>query len=304
MDHISRVGIFLQVAKHESFAGAARALGMTGPAISKQVQSLEERLGVKLLNRTTRQVSLTEEGQIYYARARTALDDLEEAEQQIQELKANPAGKLKVNAPMSFGTQFLTKPIAKFAENYPDVELDIDFSDRWVDVLGEGYDVVIRIASLEDSTLVARKLAPCPIVLCAADKLLQKVGAPVSINSLSDYPAVVYNRHEQKEVWSYLDGNGEKQAQVLNRTFAANTAEMQLAACLEGLGVALLPIFSAHDYLASGKLIELFPQYKTYPERGIYAMYPQNRYLSTRTRLFIDWLSEASKEYAWSEPKG
>ncbi len=299
MDHISRVGIFLQVAKHESFAGAARALGMTGPAISKQVQSLEERLGVKLLNRTTRQVSLTEEGQIYFARAKTALDDLEEAEQQIQELKANPAGKLKVNAPMSFGTQFLTRPIAQFAEKYPEVELDVDFSDRWVDVLGEGYDVVIRIANLEDSTLVARKLAPCPIVLCAAPKLLEKAGTPASPRSLSDYPAVVYNRHEQKEVWAYLDDEGEKQGQVLNRAFAANTAEMQLAACLEGLGVALLPIFSAYDHLASGALIELFPEYKTFPERGIYAMYPQNRYLSTRTRLFIDCLSEASSAYAW-----
>ncbi len=299
MDHISRVGVFIEVAKHESFAGAARALGMTGPAISKQVQSLEDRLGVKLFNRTTRHVSLTEEGAIYFARARVALEDLKEAEQQIQDTKASPTGKLKVNAPMSFGAQFLTKPIAQFAEKYPDVELEVDFSDRWVDVLGEGYDVVIRIANLEDSTLIARKLASCPIVLCAAKTLVDKRGYPASVSALLDYPAVVYNRHEQKEQWMYLDDNNKKQVQTLNRTFAGNTAEMQLAACLQGIGVALLPIFTAHDYLESGELIELFPQYKTYPERGIYAMYPQNRYLSTRTRLFIDWLSEASNHYAW-----
>ena len=300
MDHISRVGVFLQVVKYESFAGAARALGMTGPAISKQVQSLEEKLGVKLLNRTTRHVSMTEEGAIYFDRARKALEDLEEAEQQIQELKACPTGKLKVNAPMSFGTQFLTKPIASFAEQYPDVELEIDFSDRWVDVSGEGYDVVVRIASLQDSNLIARKLAPCPIVLCAGKKLIEKHGMPDSVAALVGYPAVVYNRHGQKEEWRYKDQNDEVRALTLNRNFAANTAEMQLEACLQGLGIALLPMFSAHPYIASGELVEVFPEYKTHPERGIYAMYPQNRYLSTRTRLFIDWLSEASTQFAWS----
>ncbi|MFT5275769.1 MAG: DNA-binding transcriptional LysR family regulator [Saprospiraceae bacterium] len=299
MDHISRVGVFLQVVKYESFAGAARALGITGPAISKQVQSLEGQLGVKLLNRTTRHVSLTEEGAIYFDRARKALEDLEEAQQQIQELKACPTGKLKVNAPMSFGTQFLTKPIASFAQQYPDVELEIDFSDRWVDVLAEGYDVVVRIASLEDSNLIARKLAPCPIVLCAGAKLIEKLGLPDSVDALSDYPAVVYNQHGQKEEWRYKDSNDEIKALALNRRFAANTAEMQLEACLQGLGIAVLPIFSAHAHLVSGALIQVFPEYKTYPERGIYAMYPQNRYLSTRTRLFIDWLCDARAQFSW-----
>lgn len=299
MDHISRVGIFLEVVKHESFAGAARSLGLTGPAISKQVQSLEEKLGVKLLNRTTRHVSLTEEGAVYFDRARKALEDLDEAEQQIQELKACPTGKLKINAPMSFGVQFLTKPIAEFASAYPDVELEVDFSDRWVDVAGEGYDVVIRIASLEDSNLVARKLAPCPIVLCASSKLVEKLGLPFSVNDIKEYPAVVYNRHTQKEQWVYSDKNNVKGSITLNRKFAANTAEMQLDACLQGIGVSLLPIFSAHEYIESGDLIQILPEYKTFPERGIHAMYPQNRYLSTRTRLFIDWLSSASERFAW-----
>ena len=299
MDHISRVGVFLQVVKYESFSGAGRALGITGPAISKQVQSLEDKLGVKLLNRTTRHVSMTEEGAIYFDRARKALEDLDEAEQQIQELKACPTGKLKVNAPMSFGTQFLTKPIASFAEQYPDVELEIDFSDRWVDVAAEGYDVVVRIASLQDSNLIARKLAPCPIVLCIGKKLIEKKGLPKSIAALSDYPAVVYNQHKQKEEWRYKDQNDQVRGLTLNRNFAANTAEMQLEACLQGVGIALLPIFSAHAHLESGALLEVFPEYKTIPERGVYAMYPQNRYLSTRTRLFIDWLSDASAEFAW-----
>lgn len=299
MDHVSRVGIFLEVVKNESFAGAARALGMTGPAISKQVQSLEDNLGVKLLNRTTRHVSLTEEGAVYYDRARKALEDLNEAEQQIQELRAYPVGRLKVNAPMSFGSQYLTEPIASFAKRYSEVELEIDFSDHWVDVAAEGYDVVIRIASLEDSSLIARKLAPCPIVLCGSVKLIEEVGSPKIADDVKDYPAVVYNRHAQREQWVYIDDQGERGSVPLNRKFAANTAEMQLEACLKGIGISLLPIFAAHKYLESGELIQILPEYVTTPERGIYAMYPQNRYLSTRTRLFIDWLSQASDSFAW-----
>ena len=307
MDHVSRVGIFLEVVKNESFAGAARALGMTGPAISKQVQTLEHNLGVKLLNRTTRHVSLTEEGAVYFDRARKALEDLNEAEQQIQELKACPSGRLKINAPMSFGTQFLTEPIAAFSKQYPEVELEVDFSDRWVDVVSEGYDVVIRIGSLEDSNLIARKLAPCPIVLCGSVKLLEDYcerygknnGHPKVASDIKDYPAIVYNRHAQRETWLYTDDKGKPGAIHLNRKFAANTAEMQLEACRQGVGVSLLPMFAAHKFLESGELIHILPQLTTRPERGIYALYPQNRYLSTRTRLFIDWLSQASEKFAW-----
>jgi DNA-binding transcriptional LysR family regulator len=299
MDHISRVGVFIEVAKNESFSGAARALGLTGPAISKQVQSLEDQLGVKLLSRTTRHVALTEEGAIYYEKARSALEDLNEAEQQIQELKSCPTGKLKVNAPMSFGTQFLTRPIAAFAEQYPEVELEVDFNDHWADVVGEGIDVVIRIGVLEDSNLIARKLAPCPIILCAGKKLIAKYGIPESVDQLSDYPGIIYNKHAQKEEWRYRDNKNVIGTQTLKRNFAANTAEMQVEACLHGLGVSLLPAFAADSYLKSGELVAMFPGYSTYPEPGIYAMYPQNRYLSTRTRLFIDWLSNASKGFSW-----
>lgn len=299
MKHLSRVSSFLEVAKHESFAGAARSLGMTGPAISKQVQSLEQELGVKLLNRTTRHVSLTEEGAVYFDRARKALEDLDEAEQQIQELKACPTGKLKVNAPLSFGVQFLTTPIAEFAIKYPDVELEIDFNDRWVDVAGEGYDVVVRIANLEDSGLVARKLAPCPIVLCASNELIEQRGLPTSVDDLKDYPAIIYNQHAQREQWVHVDKNNNKGVVTLQRKLAANTAEMQLEACLQGIGVSLLPIFSAHKHLETGALMRLFPELTTFPERDIFAMYPQNRYLSTRTRLFVDWLSQASARFAW-----
>ncbi|MEM7359715.1 MAG: LysR family transcriptional regulator [Pseudomonadota bacterium] len=299
MDHISRVEVFLEVAKHESFAAAARELGITGPAVSKQVQALEDRLGVKLLYRTTRKVSLTEEGALYFQQARSALEDLAEAEQQIQELKACPTGKLKVNAPMSFGSQYLTEPIAQFAKQYPEVELEVYFDDRWVDVVGEGYDVVIRIDALADSSLRARKLADCPIILCASPAYIETHGQPTSPADLADYPAVVYSQHGQSQEWRFQANDGSTGHQKLNRNFASNTAPMQVQACLNGIGLAPLPIFCVAEFLDSGELIELLPDYQTHPQRGIYALYPQNRHLSTRVRLFIDWLYACAQDFPW-----
>ncbi|MBL4673707.1 MAG: LysR family transcriptional regulator [Arenicella sp.] len=299
MNNLSRVQMFVEVAKQESFVAAARILGVTGPAVSKQVLALENSLGVKLLYRTTRKVSLTEEGALYFDRARKAIDDLAEAEQQIQELKHCPAGKLKINAPMSFGEQYLARPIAKFAGMYPDVELDVSFDDRWVDVVGEGFDVVIRIGALADSSLIAVKLAPCPVILCASPDCIAKNGLPQTVNDIVNFPAVIYTRHGQTEDWRYIDSYGESGSVKLNKRFSGNSAEMQVAACEAGIGLALLPSFAIWSQLQSGKLLQLLPEYQTDPERNIYAMFPQNRHLSTRVRLFIDFLSELGKSFPW-----
>ncbi|MCI5050486.1 MAG: LysR substrate-binding domain-containing protein [Rickettsiales bacterium] len=299
MDHISRIGMFLEVAKHESFAAAARSLGVTGPALSKQVQALEDQLGVRLLHRTTRLVTLTEEGALYSDRARKALEDLHEAEQQIQELKACPTGLLRVNAPMSFGKRFLAQPIAAFARDYPEVTLEVDFDDRRVDVLAEGYDVVIRIGALEDSSLIARKIADCPILMCASPELVTQYGKPKHPKELSHWPGVIYSKHGISNEWRYRAADGSTGQVTLNRTLAANNAEMMLEACLSGVGVALLPVFSAATHIKAGQLVRLLPKFHTHPERGIYALFPQNRHMLTRVRLFVDWITESSKAFPW-----
>ncbi len=300
MDVISRIGLFLEVAKQESFAGAARQLGMTGPALSKQVQALEDQLGVRLLNRTTRHVSLTEEGAIYAERARKALEDLAEAERQIQERRECPTGILRVGVPMSFGLQYLTVPIADFARRYPDVAVEVDFDDRHVDVMAEGYDVVVRIGALEDSSLIARKLADCPIILCASPALIERHGVPNVPADLSTYPAILYHKHGQVSEWRYVDSHGKAGTVALQRRFAANNAEMMREACVQGIGLALLPIFSVADALQSGALVHLLPDYRTWPERGIYAVFPQNRHLSARVRVFVDWLTACADDFPWS----
>ena len=298
MDAISKVKVFVEVVNNQGFAAAGRALGMTGAAVSKQIQNLESQLGVKLLNRTTRHVSLTEEGSLYFKGASRALADLAETEQRLLELKECPTGKLKVNAPMSFGSAFLAKPIAEFARQYPDVEMEVDFSDRWVDVIGEGYDVVVRIGVLQDSTLKARKLANCPIWLCASAECLEREGPISSLADISGYPAVTYSRHGQTEDWRYKAGD-EQGSLRLSKAFAANTGEMQLEACLAGVGVALLPAFIVNKYLASGQLVRVLPQYETWPERGIHLLFPASRSDSARVRLFIDSLVAASKSFDW-----
>ena len=298
MDAVSRVKIFVEVVKNQGFTAAGRQLGMTGAAVSKQIQNLESHLGVRLLNRTTRHVSLTEEGAMYYAGASRALADLDETEQRLHELKHCPTGKLKINAPMSFGNAYLTKPVAQFARQYPEVDIDIDFSDRWVDVISEGYDVVIRIGVLQDSGLKARRLAACQIWLCVSPDCLEREGAIKSLSQLANYPAVTYNRHGQAEDWRYKS-DVEQGSLRLNKVFAANTGEMQLEACLAGIGVALLPAFLASEHLLSGGLLRVLPEYSTWPERGIYALYPPNRSDSARVRLFIDELVRVGGMLDW-----
>lgn len=299
MDHISRIGIFLEVVKYQSFAKAARKLGMTGPALSKQVQSLEDQLGVRLLNRTTRQVTLTEEGALYSEKARKALEDLNEAEQQIQELKACPTGILRVNAPMSFGKKYLISPIAAFAKEYPNVKMEVDFDDREVDIIGEGYDVVVRIGALKDSSFISRRLANCPILLCASPDFIKQYGEPKTPDDLINYPSIRYNKHGVSSGWQYEDENGKVSVANLNLQFLANNAEMMLEACLQGVGISLLPIFVASTYLQSGELVEVLPKYKNSPQRGIHAIFPQNRHLSTKVRLFVDSLTNCSKAFPW-----
>ncbi len=272
---------------------------MSGPAVSKQIQALEDRLGVRLLNRTTRSVTLTDEGALYLDRAGKALEDLQEAERRIQELKDCPTGKLKINAPMSFGNRYLAGPIAKFARRYPEVRLEVDFDDRWVDMIAEGYDVVVRIGVLEDSNLIARKLAHCPIFLCASPAYVVRYGLPDQPSQLSDFPAIIYSKHGQSEDWRYQASNGDRGSVRLNRNFAGNSAEMQVEACLQGLGIGLLPAFVAREHLDSGALLRVLPEFETWPQRGIYALFPQNRHLAIRVRLFVDWLSQCGAEFPW-----
>ncbi len=299
MDHISRVQAFLEVAKHASFVGAAGELGMTGPALTKQVKALEAQLGVTLLHRTTRKVTLTEEGAVYMKRAAQALEDLQEAALYVQDMRMHPSGTLKVNVPMSFGQHYLAKQIALFAQQYPDVEMDIDFDDRHVDLVGEGYDVVVRIGAMADSSLIARKLADCPIILVATPALLEQQGIPNAPEQLSAFPSIIYNKHSNQSIWSFQSTDGVTGVAKLTRVMAANNADIMLEACLADVGIAMLPIFSVVEHIKRKQLVQVLPGYETSPKRSIYVLLPSGRYVSTRVRLFVDHLIAYAKTLPW-----
>jgi DNA-binding transcriptional LysR family regulator len=299
MRGLSQVEIFLEVVKQVSFVKAAKVLGMTGPAVSKQVKALEGSLGVRLLNRTTRLVSLTEEGAIYSEKAAKAINDLYEAKQEIQELKACPTGPLKVSLPMTFGIQFLTKPVSDFCKAYPNVALDVNFDDRRVDMVAENYDVVIRIGRLEDSNLIARKMNRCPILLCASPLFLKGVGNITNPSQLTTLPAIIFNKHSNESLWRYKKPKNEIISVKLNPALRSNNAHMIVQACLDGIGIAQIPIFSAAKYLKSGELIQLLKDYPSFPQSNIYIVYKHKSNLSTRLNLFIEAMMSFAKTLPW-----
>ncbi|NDF13444.1 MAG: LysR family transcriptional regulator, partial [Proteobacteria bacterium] len=296
MDITGRIQIFVSVVKHQSFAEAARSLGITTSAVSKQVQTLEDSLGVKLLHRTTRRLNLTEEGALYFERVSRIVEDLEEAERLVQNTKAHPTGVLKVNAPITFATYHLAKPLADFAKACPDIEMQIDLSDRYVDLIEEGYDVAIRIGILQDSSLIARKLAPCHIPLYASPEYLKKHGTPKTPADLKDHTFIGYTMQQKKDdEWQYKAPDGKIGKVPITTRINSNNGEMMLAAACAGLGIIKLPSFMIANEVKSGRLKPVLPGYEIHPERNIYAVFPENRYLSNKVRTFVNFLSDTFK---------
>lgn len=288
MDHLSRISIFIEVARNESFAGAARALGITSSAVSKQIQNLEHELKVKLLNRTTRKVSLTEEGALFFERASRALEDLHEATEALNELKSKPHGTLKISAPRAFSNMYLKQPIADFAVKYPEVTIDVSFDDRIINYGDENFDVLIRIGALEDSSMIARKMADVPICAFASPEYLARHGTPLTPQDLAQHNVLAYTRNKGAHEWRYIAPDGQEAVQSLNSTFKADAAEMMVEAACRGIGITICPAFFVRDEIANGALVQILDEYVTSPPRSLYAIFPPNRYLSTRVRLFID----------------
>ena len=288
MDSLSRIGIFVEVARQQSFAAAARELGLTTSAVSKQVLNLETELRIKLLNRTTRLVSLTEEGALYYARASRALEELQEARDEIDELKSSPRGSLRISLPTTLGTQYLKTPIAEFSLQYPDVTLDVQFEDRLIDIAEEGFDVVLRIAALDDSSMIAKKLATCPFYLCCSPGYLRTHPPLRTAADLANHNVLAYTRNKGAHEWRYRGPSGKKGVVQLKSTFKCDFAEMMIEAAAQGIGIMIAPAFFVQSALKEKRLVRVLADHQTVPERQLYAVFPPNRFISTRLRLFID----------------
>lgn len=290
MDKLEGLRAFIKVVELGSFSEAGRTLRLSRSAVSKYIGDLENDLGVQLLNRTTRHVSPTENGQAYFERVLGVLSDLDSADQAVTDLQATPRGLLRVNAPMSFGTLQLGPAIADFMAQYPELRIQLTLSDQHVDPVQDGLDITLRIADLEASSLIARKIMPIDRVICASPDYLQAHGEPVHPTDLRNHACLTYGYLSTGNQWKLSGKDGDHWIQP-PWTLCVNNAEVLRDAAIKGRGIALLPTFIAGQALDRGALQICLSDYSA-PPLILSAIYPPTRHLALKVRLFIDFLVE------------
>ncbi|HEY0491816.1 MAG TPA: LysR family transcriptional regulator [Telluria sp.] len=291
MDKFQEMQAFVAVVDAGSFVRAAEALGASKAAVSRHIGELEDRLGVRLLNRTTRSLSMTDDGQAFYYHCTELLSLLEEAEGDLSTRSVEASGLLRVSAPVTFGILHLAPLWGDFLARYPKVRLDVSLSDRAVDLVEDGFDLAIRISSVMQPTLIARKLASTRLVLCASPAYLAQRGTPQHPRELAGHDVIAYTYGAFRDEWT-LDGpEGPVTVKVSPRLYA-NNGDTCRAAALRGQGVILQPDFLIGGDLASGELVEILPEYST-GELGVYAIYASRRHLPLKLRYLIDFLADA-----------
>ncbi len=288
METLASLRAFTKVVQTGSFTAAAKALGQTKSAISKHVSQLEDHLGARLLNRTTRSVNPTEAGQAFHDRCQRILDDLEDAERSVAELHTSLRGTLRINAPVSFGVRYLADAIADFMMLHRDLEVDLDLNDRVINVVDEGFDMVIRITSMPDSSLIAKKIAPFRQMVSASPEYWETHGIPHHPSDLARYNCLIYTYLLNGSEWRFDGPDGISTVKVQGN-FQANNGGALLSAARASLGILISPTFICHDDIQAGILIPVLREY-TNTFGNIYAVYPHNRHLSTKVRLFVDFL--------------
>jgi DNA-binding transcriptional LysR family regulator len=289
LDRFVGMAVFAKVVDSGSFAAAARHFAMSPAMVSKHVRTLEERLGARLLNRTTRHVSATEVGQNYYERCLRILNDLEDADRAAGDLQAAPRGLLRVTTSVSFGAHRLAPAVADFLVAYPDVAIDLSLHDNYVDLVEERIDIAIRLGQLSDSSLIARKLYEVEMVLCASPAYLEANGTPQRARDLLGHNCLIYT-YAAPRAWTFTDRNGKSEVVRISGRLSANGGDALLALALKDAGLLLAPDYLVDEDLRAGRLVALLPEYKTL-QVPVYAVYPHSQHLSAKTRAFIDFLA-------------
>ena len=289
MNRFENMGTFIRVVEAGSISGAADRLGVAKSAVSRRLKELEEHLGVELFHRTTRSMNLTDSGRAFYHQSVRILDDVLEAELATSQAHGTLKGSLKIALPSTFGLMHMGPAINEFSKAHPQIEFDLDFNDREVDLIQEGFDLAIRIANLPDSSLIARRLAPIQMVMCASPAYLEQMGMPQSPDELKEHQCLVYSLLRDFEYWHLTDSNGGETRTKIQPTLKASTGEFLKDAAVEGMGIILVPSFIAYKEIELGTLVPVLEGYKT-PQIDAYAIYPQTRHLSQRVRAFVDFL--------------
>lgn len=290
VDKIETMRAFISVAQEQSFTGAGRRLGMSTKLVSKYVQQLESQLHTRLFNRTTRSVSLTEVGVAYLGRCRSILEQIDDLDALVREHQVELAGPVRMTAPTGFGSTRLTDALIPFLRAHPDVHLDLKLSDSRVALVEEGLDLAIRIGVLRDSTMIMRKLADMPLIVCASPEYLERHGRPREPQALATHTCLVDENQANLNAWRFWSDNGDEHVAKLNVTTRANAPAVLARMAIGGLGIARSPRYTIEAALNSGALEEILPGYKT-DTYGVFALYPHNRHLTRRVRALIDHLA-------------
>ncbi|WP_372591611.1 LysR family transcriptional regulator [Guyparkeria sp.] len=291
MDRFTALATFVRVADTGSISGAAERMDVAKSAVSRRLRDLERHLGVELFHRSTRHLALTSSGEAFYHRARRILADLDEAEEAVTREHGELTGTLRVAAPLSFGLMHLQPAIAAFMNAHPGVEFDLDLDDDEIDLVGKGFDLGIRLASLPDSTLMARRLAPIRNIAVASPDYLARHGTPTHPAQLADHECLVYSNVPETRVWGFTDERGRWRPVRGRRRLRVNNGDFLREAAIAGAGITIEPTFILHRAIADGRLVPILTNVG-WPEIGAYAVYPQTRHLSARVRAFIDFLAE------------
>lgn len=298
MDRLQAIEIFVKVAELKSFSAASTALNLSRTLVSERVRDLEQHLGVRLLQRTTRRVALTEPGAAFLDRVRTGLAALDEAAAEASSLTERPRGVLRVNAPMSFGFRHLAPAVGAFTQDHPEVRIDLVLTDRLVNLIEEKVDVAVRIGELRDSSLIARKLATCRMMLCAAPSYLKRMGAPKHPSDIKDHVRLFYTYWLDGEEWRFKRRDEEVVVHAGEAQLRCNNGDAVAEAAAQGAGIALQPNFIAGPLVKQGRLVELLPSWRA-ATFGIYAIYPQSQFVPAKSRAFMDHLAKAYARPPW-----
>jgi DNA-binding transcriptional LysR family regulator len=302
MDSLTSMKVFGTIVETGSFVSAARRLKLSRAAVTKHVAALEDRLNVRLLERTTRKLSVTEAGGRYYARCTQILAEIEAAEREAAQATEVPRGTLRISAPHTFATMHIAPHLAEFRRQFPKVDLEVTLNDRFVDLLDEGFDVAIRIAdSLPESSLVARRLAVCRFVVCGAPGYFEQHGTPQVPEDLAHHPCLGYTLSTREYSWVFVCPQDQRNAVNVSGPLRSNSGDLLRAAAVGGAGVMLLPTFYVGEDLERGRLQAVLTDYKV-QEYGIYAVYPSRKHLTAKVKAFVDFLNERyGAEPYWDE---
>lgn len=292
MDRFTSMQIFIAAVDEGSFAAAARRFKLSAAMAGKHVSAIESDLNVRLLQRSTRRLSLTDAGERYYERCKVILEVLEDANREASDVQKTPKGLLRVAAPVAFGAMHLGRIVSRYLEQFPEVSLDVVLEDKYADLLENRIDVAIRVGRLEDPTLVTRRLAPCRMVLCASPEYLKKHGTPETPDHLSRAPRLAFSQAVSAGDWTIYDAQGRAHSIEGPCRMTANNIQLLLESVLAGTGIAYGPNFVFGEHIKQGKLIKLLPAYRT-TELTIQAVYPSAIRIPFKVRSFVDFIAKA-----------